>query len=73
MPCERCGRMVAVRSKGLCQVCRAKELPPKGRTAIRAKAKPRGRSLAVFFGTHVTRLSMKEICYRRIYTMSWGK
>ena len=50
--------MVAVRSKGLCQVCRAKELPPKGRTAIRAKAKPRGRSLAVFFGAHVAKLSM---------------
>ena len=50
--------MVAIRSKGLCPACRAKELPPKGRTAIRAKAKPRGRSLAVFFGAHVAKLSM---------------
>lgn len=58
LPCERCGRMVAIRSKGLCPACRAKELPPKGRTAIRAKAKPRGRSLAVFFGAHVAKLSM---------------
>lgn len=58
LPCERCGRMVAIRSKGLCPACRARELPPKGRTAIRVKAKPKGKSLAVFFGAHVARLSM---------------
>ena len=50
--------MVAIRSKGLCPVCRARELPPKGRTAIRVKAKPKGRSLSIFFGAHVARLSM---------------
>lgn len=27
--CERCGRKVAIRSHGLCQLCRSKELPPK--------------------------------------------
>lgn len=58
LPCDRCGRMVAVRSKGLCPACRAKELPPRGRTAIRAKVKPKGGGLAVYFGAHVARLSM---------------
>lgn len=50
--------MVAIRSKGLCPACRAKELPPKERVVIRVKAKPKGRSLAVFFGVHVARLSV---------------
>lgn len=50
--------MVTIRSKGLCPACRAKELPPKERAAIRVKAKPKGKSLAVFFGAHVARLSM---------------
>lgn len=58
LPCERCGRMVTIRSKGLCPACRAKELPPKERAAIRVKTKPKGKSLAVFFGAHVARLSM---------------
>lgn len=58
LPCEKCGRVVAVRSKGLCPACRAKELPPRTRVAARAKAKPRGKSLSVFFGAHVARLSM---------------
>lgn len=50
--------MVAIRSKGLCPACRAKELPPKERAAIRVKTKPKGKSLAVFFGAHVARLSV---------------
>lgn len=58
LPCERCGRMVTIRSKGLCPACRAKELPPKERAAIRVKAKPKGKGIAVFFGAHVARLSM---------------
>lgn len=62
--------MVAIRSKGLCPACRARELPPKERTAIRVKAKPKGRSLSIFFWRSCGKIKYgKKIPYGDVYTM----
>ena len=57
--------MVAIRSKGLCPACRAMELPPKERTAIRMKAKPQ----RLFWRSCGKIKYGKKIPYGDVYTM----
>lgn len=64
--CERCGKMVKIRSKGLCPSCRSKETPKK----VYRKKKREG--LSDFFGEMIELLGMSGISYtgRSIYEPS---
>ncbi len=58
LPCERCGRMVAVRSNLCARLAgRGSSRQGRGRRYGRWPSR-KGKSLAVFFGAHVARLSM---------------
>lgn len=64
--CERCGREVAIRSKGLCPVCRAKERPTGERKpflhkTISSKKKTKDPELSGFF-----RLMLEELNEKRM-------
>lgn len=60
IPCERCGKPVAVRSKGLCPACRRMELREAGsqreRKPIKATRKAKDTDLSWFYGRHIQRL-----------------
>lgn len=64
--CERCGRKVAIRSKGLCGICRSKELPQKKRKELHSlsannkRAANKDPELSGFF-----RLMIEELNERR--------
>lgn len=58
-PCKTCGRMVKIRSKGLCPACRSNELPPKQSKPIKVKIKPTG-ELELFESIWTTR---ERICF----------
>lgn len=62
LPCERCGRMVAIRSKGLCPACRSKELSPRERGPIAARRPARkDTGLPAFFGRHIEILRSRRV------------
>lgn len=73
--CEKCGRLVPIRSKGLCPSCRSKELPPKEKKNITVKKKAnRGKKnvnpeLSGFFCSMLEVLSESRMSYtgRPIY------
>lgn len=54
LPCDRCGRLVAIRSKGLCPACRSMDMPRKERKPMRGGRRPKGVGLAPFFNTHLS-------------------
>lgn len=57
LPCERCGREVAVRSKGLCPACRKKELPAK------TYRKKKVEGLSDFYKRHIERIERVGLSY----------
>lgn len=63
--CERCGKEVLIRSHGLCQACRSKELPKKvpSKVTLSKKKKVVGKSdnLSDFF-----RMMLEELCSRKM-------
>lgn len=62
-PCNNCGRKVPIRSKGLCGLCRNKELPKKQVKPIsKQKNKPHNPDLEKFFEYHINQIKLKPIC-----------
>ena len=72
LPCERCGREVAIRSKGLCPACRAIQLREEGKSKNRKK-KVSESCLGDFFSHHITTLEShpySELSGKRIHSPS---
>lgn len=63
--CERCGKEVLIRSKGLCQYCRSKELPPKEKKRITSSYKKKvvNPDLSGFFRLMLEKLEDSRISY----------
>lgn len=63
--CNSCGREVAIRSKGLCPVCRSKELPPKPIKRITSKTNKKNVNpdLSGFFCAMLEKLGESRMSY----------
>lgn len=59
--CNKCGKKVRIRSKGLCPACRAKELNHKPKMRSK-KAVAQREGYADFFAKHIANIKVHSLC-----------
>lgn len=61
-PCEKCGRKVRIRSKGLCPYCRAKEKGYRKPNFYSTKQKQKRKGYSEFFSKHIEKILLEKLC-----------